>query len=170
MPELNLYTEYKRGFPRLKSTGWSLSPCTVTIFPDSFWSLEPLEKSSVDTKEITENIWFSRQLLDICDRSYITTFPFPRLAPFIKGLARRYLDSEDPTAMIAAEQLVDGTDLDMDWSAKHLGADAQEVKALIERLIFDKQQRIDDFSENTITCYVLDQEEAQNIRRIPGYE
>ena len=70
--------------------------------------------------------------------------------------------------MIATEQLVDGMDLDETWCKRHLcGVEPGVVDVILDR-VQTKHQRLDDFSENTVTCYVKDEVEAVLVRQTQG--
>jgi hypothetical protein len=71
--------------------------------------------------------------------------------------------------MIAAEQLVDGMDLDSGWCTRNLGISV-EMHQLVNGLIASKKSRIDDFSGNTVTCFIANVEEVARLRLILGYE
>lgn len=72
--------------------------------------------------------------------------------------------------MIAVEQLVDGMNLDDDWCEKNLCNASLKVHQLATRVVAGKQSRLDDFSNNTVTCFIANAGEAERLRRIPGYE
>ncbi|KAK3945145.1 hypothetical protein QBC46DRAFT_336994 [Diplogelasinospora grovesii] len=170
LTELNIYTEYKRGFPRLRSTSWTAHAHAIVIFPASAFGLQPLEKTMIRTQLLAER-WFSKEITDIMPRDEIaTSLPLPRLPSLMVGLCRRYLDTGDDVAMIAAEQLVDGMDLDEEWCERHLRDSSPEISQLMAGLVAGKASRIDDFSTNQVTCFVRDRDEADKVRKIPGYE
>jgi hypothetical protein len=116
------------------------------------------------------NVVYSSQITDSIPASDVSTFPIPRLSPFLMGLCQRYLKFNDDIAMIAAEQLVDGMDLDEDWCEKHLSTASLEIQQLVARLVDEKRSRLDDFSGYTVTCFVANDADAERLRRIPGYE
>jgi hypothetical protein len=69
---------------------------------------------------------------------------------------------------IAAEQLVDGMDLDEMWCREHMpGPDSKEL-AYAVTLVEGKNSRIDDFSPNSVTCFIPNKVEAQRVLLIPG--
>jgi len=106
-------------------------------------------------------------LLPVVD---VRRLPIPQLPPLLRGLCQRYLDSFDDVAMIAAEQLVDGMDLDEGWCERNLAFANQQVYQLASTLVAGKKSRLDHFSENSVTCFVRDPGEAARLRQIPGYE
>lgn len=70
--------------------------------------------------------------------------------------------------MIATEQLVDGMDIDEAWCGKHLADVEPEVVDVVLNRVRSKSQRLDYCSDNTVTCYVKDDQEATLVRRIRG--
>jgi hypothetical protein len=94
----------------------------------------------------------------------------PRLPPFLAGLCWRFFSAGDDIAMIAVEQLVDGMDLDNAWLERNLNTATPEIRQLVSRLILEKKSRIDDFSDNSITCFIATAADADLVRQIPGYE
>ncbi|KJZ73119.1 hypothetical protein HIM_07503 [Hirsutella minnesotensis 3608] len=162
------FTEYKRGIPRVRTTGWIMPSQTVAFFPASFYGLEPINE--VILSPLGEPAFYISKELADADRKDIAAISFPRLAPFLKGLAQRFLSFQDDMAMIAVEQLVDGMNLDQAWLERHFNDREKALSDLILAQIKSKGGRIDYMSDNVITCYVVDQEEAENIRRIPGFD
>lgn len=69
---------------------------------------------------------------------------------------------------MAAEQLVDGMDLDEAWLDVQSAAMTLEETCFATKLVREKKSRIDDFSENQIICYISDKEEALRVLQIPG--
>lgn len=164
------YTEYKRGFPRLRTTTWCSPLRYLVVLPASLFGLDPISGILVGPQPrgrvyISQNI---RPMVD--DPRDVADLPFPRLAPLIKGLARRFLDSADDMAMVGAEQLVDGMNLDRAWLDKNIDQSDPEARDLIKGLINGKKSRLDAFNGNSITCYVKDEDEAAAVKKIPGYE
>jgi hypothetical protein len=165
--EINNYTEYKHGLPHLRTTGWVYPSQTLIIFPAAFSRLDPIEKVLVRIPK-DRNIHISKEIEDLTEDD-ITKLPLPRLAPLLNGLGRRYLDTADDVSMIALEQLVDGMNPDERWVQDNLVSDSA-VTALVMGLVRDKKSRIDYFSENKVTCFIKDEEEAGKVRLIPGLE
>ncbi|CAJ2507504.1 Uu.00g086900.m01.CDS01 [Anthostomella pinea] len=166
--DFNNYTEYKRGFPLVRTTSWTHPPQTIVIFPAALFGLDPIEDILIEQPS-DQKIHISKELSDMDSRD-VAHLPLPRLASLIIGLARRFLDTGDDIAMIAVEQLVDGMNLDEEWSRKHLGGVANAVRLLVDSQIGGKASRIDYFSDNKITCFISDQEEAQSVRLITGID
>lgn len=164
----NNFTEHKRGFPRIQTTGWTLSRQAIVIYPDSFHGLDLLEETFFQPA-CDHKVHISKEMSHL-NRQDIASLHLPRLAPFLKGLARRFLVSKDDMAMIAVEQLVDGMNLDQDWVARNFTGSDPALLDLVMKQVRSKESRIDYVSENLITCFVVDETEAQNVRTIPGFE
>lgn len=156
--------------PRLSTTGWIMPRQTVTLFPDSAFYLDPLDKSLV-AWEPGQPCHISSHILDTdgIQDDDIHAMSFPRLHPLLVGYARRYIDEQDDSSMIAAEQLVDGMDVDAPWCDRHLSRESAAVVALITNLVQTKTSRLDDFSGYEVTCFIKDSEAARHVRSIPGY-
>ncbi|KAF3065679.1 hypothetical protein CFAM422_009598 [Trichoderma lentiforme] len=163
----NNYTEYRRGFPCIRTTGWINPPQIVAIFTASFYNLEPIEKILIPATTRLK-AYISKEMADTNARD-IASLHLPRLAPFLKGLAKRFIDHEDDVAMIAVEQLVDGMNLNDAWVDANLGDCQTDVLNLIRNQIRGKESRKDHFSGNKITCFVKDEAEATVIQQIAGF-
>ncbi|KAL6690552.1 ser/Thr protein phosphatase [Trichoderma pleuroticola] len=163
----NNYTEYRRGFPCIRTTGWINPPQMVVIFTASFYNLEPIEKILIPAT-IGSRAYISKEMEDTSVRD-VASLHLPRLAPFLKGLAKRFIDDEDDVAMIAVEQLVDGMNLTVAWVDANLGDCQTDVLDLIRSQIRGKESRKDHFSGNKITCFVKDEAEAIAIQQIAGF-
>jgi hypothetical protein len=74
--------------------------------------------------------------------------PMPKLAPFFKGLCRKYCESHDIVFAIAAEALIDGMDLDESWCRMNLDVTRPEELEFALKLVEGKHSRISDFSLN----------------------
>lgn len=142
------------------------------IFTDKSYGLNPLLKHIVSRERIPSNPGYSDQIIDLVPADGINQLPMLRLPSLFNGLCQRFLDTQDDVSMIAAEQLVDGMDLDEGWCDRnlHLLNASPEVLNLAVRLIEGKSSRVDDFSEGAVTCFVANREEVERLRRIPGYE
>ncbi|RDA84013.1 hypothetical protein CP532_2921 [Ophiocordyceps camponoti-leonardi (nom. inval.)] len=163
----NNFTEYKRGFPRIRTTGWTLPQQAIVIYPDSFYGLSPLQETLLQPVRDGAYFYISKEMAHL-NREDIASLPLPRLAPFLKGFAQRFLASRDDSAMMAVKQLVDGMNLDLDWVARNLGT-SEPLFHLVMKQVNSKQSRIDYVSGNSITCFVGDKAEAQHVRLIPGF-
>lgn len=144
----DLFTEYKRGFPTLMAPSTSL---LVVLFPDSYFYLLPLRQSIVPFQERLSTT-YSRQLPDLFPGDEIRHLPVPYLAAFFIGLCRRFFESNDYMARIAAEQLVDGMDLDEEWVESNLSGAAPEVRELAAQLVAEKSSRYDGYLDFEAPC------------------
>ena len=171
MSSFDLYTEYKRGMPRLETTGWLEPPQALCLFPDDLLYLGPLESALVPAQEPGTPRHISEHVLEYTRLGEFDAqaVRVPRLQPLLLGFARRYLEHKDDMARIAVEQLVDGMDVDIVWCHRHLAGADQAAASLIETLVRDKHGRIDYFCENSATCFVKDQEESERLHTIIGY-
>ncbi|KAI8710432.1 hypothetical protein NCS52_01573400 [Fusarium sp. LHS14.1] len=165
--ESNNYTEYRRDFPRVRTTLWAKPPQAITIFPAALFDLGPIEKHLIRFADCKVHI--SKEISHL-DAEDIAALPLPRLAPLLGGLAKRYLDTQDDMAMIAVEQLVDGMNLDEAWVERNLKDSDPALLRLVMNRIHGKESRIDYYSDNTITCFISGPEEAKSVRLIPGFE
>lgn len=171
LTSFDLYNEYKRGCPRLRPSSWISPPCTLVLFSDTRCGLDPLLQNILDCKTVPPEPICSAQIMDFIPAYELWHIPLPRLPPLFGGLCQRFLDTRDDIAMIAAEQLVDGMDLDDGWCERNFGGNSNlEVFHLAIGLVAGKHSRIDDFSENMVTCFIPNDEEARRVRQIPGYE
>ncbi|KAG8425865.1 hypothetical protein J3459_008656 [Metarhizium acridum] len=164
--DFNNFTEYKRDIPRVRTTCWC-PPQTIVIFNAAFFGFDSIEDVLVPPMS-EGNIHISKEIE--LNREDITNLHLPRLAPLLKGLATRFLDTKDDVAMIGVEQLVDGMDLDEAWVERQLGGSDAALLDLVMSQIRSKKSRIDYYADNKITCFISDQEEAEKIRLIPGFE
>lgn len=164
--DFNNYTEYKRDIPRVRTTPWC-PPQTIVIFTAAFFGFDSIKNILIPPIH-ERNIHISKEIQ--LNRDDITDLHFPRLAPLLKGLARRFLDTRDDVAMIAVEQLVDGMNLDEAWVERQLGGADATLLDLVMSQIRSKKSRIDYYMDNQITCFISDQEEAEKVRLIPGFD
>ncbi|KAI1326792.1 ser/Thr protein phosphatase [Xylariaceae sp. FL0255] len=165
--KFNNYTEYKCGHPHMRTTRWAHPRQTLVIFPADLFHLQPINETIAQSRAANEpRIHISKELQ--LDPECIANIPWPRPPVFLSGLAKRWLDFADDTAMMAVEQLVDGMNLDETWAKTNL-QDGPEF-TLIMAQIDDKSGRIDYFSGNKVTCLIKDEKEAANVKLIPGYE
>ncbi|KAF2759374.1 hypothetical protein EJ05DRAFT_344187 [Pseudovirgaria hyperparasitica] len=168
--EFDIYNEYKRGSPRLRTSSWIAPTCTFVILSDTSHHLAPLEKHIISQESKLSNPTYSSQLLDMISTDDINSLPLPKLSSLFSGLCQRYVQTKDDVAMIAAEQLVDGTDMNEMWCLRHLNGASLEVRALASRLIDEKPCRLDAFSGYSVTCFIADSAASDRIKRLPGYE
>jgi hypothetical protein len=168
MKDYDLFTEYKKGFPRLLSTPQTKPAHAVILFPDTYFGLDPLNWSIISHDKGPYVATYSRQVLDLVPNDEIKYLPIPRLAPFFIGLCRRFLESNDGMARIAVEQLVDGMDLDEQWIKTNLNNTRPEILRLAMKLVSEKMLRCDEFLDDPVTCFIADKEEGKSLRQIPG--
>ncbi|KAI1073495.1 ser/Thr protein phosphatase [Whalleya microplaca] len=161
--DFNNYTEYKRGSPRVRTTGWIYPPQNIVIFPTALFGLDPIERILISPQSTGQKAYFSKEISDLSQED-VANMPLPRLPPLLRGLAKRFLDTSDDVAMIAVEQLVDGMNLDEAWTQKNLEGSDAALMALIMNQIHSKKSRIDYFSDNKVTCFISGEEEAENER------
>ncbi|KAG5291482.1 hypothetical protein I7I48_03304 [Histoplasma ohiense] len=85
------------------------------------------------------------------------------------GFCRTYIETQEITAAIAVELLIDGMNLDGEWCRTHFHASQIDELNFALRLVKGKGSRIADFSPNEVTCFIVDHQDAQRIRKIPGF-
>ena len=112
---------------------------------------------------------YSPEILDIAPADAVCSLSLPRLAPFFKGLCRRYISARDPIAAIAAEQLVDGMDLDQNWCRSHLSAVHAEELAFAMTLVEGRKSRSAEFSMDSE--YPDSEKDKDSVlARLPGFD
>ncbi|XWW95811.1 hypothetical protein V2A60_003779 [Cordyceps javanica] len=136
------------------------------IFTAHTYGLQPLEESIVRPRE--KDCHFSKEVEELSAEE-MAVLTLPRLAPFLAGLAAKFLFAKDDVAMIAVQELIDGMDLDESWVSSRLQDCEPAVRRLILQEIDGKPFRMDHFSENEVTCFIRDQEEATHVKLITGY-
>ncbi|EQL37431.1 hypothetical protein BDFG_01040 [Blastomyces dermatitidis ATCC 26199] len=149
----NLYTQYKR----------------VSIVSVPTPSLDPLQKCVIYQKEHQHTREYSRELLDSFSPDEIATLPFPRFTPLFRGFCRSYIETQEATAAMTAECLVDGMNINEEWCHAHFDPPESAESGFALRLVNSRGSRIDDFSLNQVTCFIPDLQEAQRLQRIPGF-
>lgn len=169
--DINAHNEYKSGFSRLKTTAWLPRPVSFVILPASFCGLQPLDTCAFrPCEDVQTDYEFSKEILEAIGKEDVATFQFPRLAPFVTGLVKRYLETGDDMAAVAVEHLVDGLNLSEAWCNQNLSATSSEVTEFVERLIRGKKSRIAYYQDNKVTCMISDEKQASRLFRIPGYQ
>ena len=98
----------------------------------------------------------------------LDNIPVPLLGPFFAGQCRKYLELRHATFAMAAEQVVDGMDLDKAWCEQHMRDATPEELNFAFDLVAGKASRIDYFWPDKITCFIDTEEERQRILKIPG--
>lgn len=165
--ENNIYTDYKRGFPRFRYQHGAVF--YIVLFPDSLFHLKLSIQNAAPLVKHGEGAEYSREILDLIPACEIGSLPIPRLPLFFMGLCKRYFESGDVVFAIAAEQLVDGMDLDEKWCRMHLPIEWPQELNFALGLVKGKPSRISEFFINTVSCFIQNEEEAQRIRKVPGY-
>lgn len=169
---LNAHNEYKSGCLRLVTTAWLHRPVSFVVFPASFYGLQPLDAHTFRPCEhVKSDSEFSKEILDTVHERDVRNWRFPRLAPYIASLAKRYLETGDDMAAMAVEHLVDGLDLSETWYDQQMDKETpMEVTGFVTRLIRGKKSRIAYYQEHKVTCMIADEEQASKLTRIPGYQ
>ncbi|EEH39148.1 hypothetical protein PAAG_01610 [Paracoccidioides lutzii Pb01] len=165
----NIYTEYKRGFPRFQLS--SSMPSFVVLFTDAYYHLNQLEQNIIPPQEHKgRQEYYSKEILDSVAADQVATLPLPRFAPFFTGFCRMYIKKQEATAAIAAEMLVDGLDIDEAWCRKRLSAPeyVAELKFALGLAEWN-WSRISDFTPNEVTYFIVNRQEAQRVRQMPGF-
>lgn len=169
--DIHLYNEYKSKFPRLTTTSWLPDPITFVIFPASVCGLQPLETHAFRPGDyIMPDSEFSKEILEDLDAEDLRNMLFPRLAPFMTSLAKRYLEWGDDMAAAAVEHLVDGLDISDAWCTTQLHSVSPDVLEFVQERIRGKKSRIAYYQDNTVTCMIVDEEQAKRVSTIPGYD
>jgi hypothetical protein len=109
---------------------------------------------------------YSEQVLGlVSDKGNLSSIPFPRLAPFLSGLLRRFNESNNNVFAMCAEQLVDGMDLDEEWCESCLDAGVEEV---YRYAVQGKSRHVSPMYPDHVSCYISTPDEAAKVRGIPG--
>lgn len=163
----DLYTIHKRNAHRFRYL--DEQPFFVVLFSDEDLGLAPLKKNMIPTMRHTDDdAEYSRELTDMVPAHEIAEIPMPLLGPFFSGQCARYRESSHPMFAIAAEQLVDGMDLDEEWCKQHMSTSTPETLRFALGLVAGKASRIDYFTTNTVTCFIPNVEERQRLVSVPG--
>jgi hypothetical protein len=166
IPKEDIFTDYKKRFPRFASQEGP--DMQLTLLPDEVYGFQSLENTIIPDDHQHSDSYYSKEILDVLSPDAIASLPFPSLGAFLGGLCSRYIQSRDVVYAMAAEQLVDGMDINTAWCHVHLEHLSPVEQQFASDLVAGKRSRMDDFSENKITCYVADIQDATNIRQIPG--
>ena len=164
----NVYTEYRRGLPRFRFQ--QSATANVVLFPDG-----PLESGDTVSNIIPQsfhrrNSEYSSELLDLIPGDRISFLPLPFLGPLLSDYCRKYMLSKDDMAAIAVEGLVDGMNLDHSWCLRNLTSLGPTELDYMSSILRKKGARMDDFSPNTVTCIVSNNEERERLLKVPGRE
>ncbi|KAF2459394.1 hypothetical protein BDY21DRAFT_408775 [Lineolata rhizophorae] len=167
--DFDLYTAHLQGFPRFRCDLRDEPPAHVVLFSAASMRLDPIKERVVPRELHSPAAQYSREILESLAAPDLQSVDFPRLAPFFAGLCRRWLDASDGVARIAAEQLVDGMDLDEAWCRRNLlPSESSACVQFALELVSDKKSRVDHFVDHAITCFVGDKDEVEKLRKIPG--
>ena len=163
----NLYTDYKKGYPRFRYLPDTVDDIHVIVFSDRAISFEPLDEH-VFVPDIIDPRFndFSHEIVDSYQAQEVASLPFPYFAPFFRSRCRLYVKTRDAPAAMAVEQLVDGLNLDEDWCRRHLQLD--EIDFALDR-VKTKNNRIDYYSDNEVTCFIANEGVAKKVRSLPGF-
>jgi hypothetical protein len=162
----DIFTDYKKKFPRFAfQEGPNMQ---LTLLLDEVYGFQSLDTTTIPDDRQHSDSYYSKEILDVLSPDAVASLPFPSLGAFLRGLCSRYIQSRDVVYAMAAEQLVDGMDIDTAWCHVHLAHLSHVEQQFASDMIAGKRGRMDDFSENKITCYVADIQDATNIRQIPG--
>ena len=158
----NLYTEYKSGFPRFDDVyGHQL-----VLLSDLGRGIEKMKILSPE--DHGEEAFYSHEILETFTVEQIADLPIPTLPSLFQYLCPLVYSWEDPMPRIRIEQLVDGMNIDEQWCKENLFDESQAQYVL--NLVNSKNDRIDYFSGNLVTCYIPDHKMAECVTRIPGYK
>lgn len=164
--EYDIFTEYKRGFPTLQVT--PQPSLTIVLFPDTYFYLSPLGQTVVPLDGKSDTVAHSCHVVDLVSEDEINHLPVPYLAPYFIGLCRRFFESNDDMARIAAEQLVDGMKLDEEWLQSNLSNATTEVQQLATMLVDERSSSNDEFLDIEAPFFAAESGDQEEIRYIPG--
>jgi hypothetical protein len=162
----NIFTDYKKNSPRFAFPDGPNVPLALLV--GETYGLRPMVNAAVPGHHRTPDSYYSKEILDVLSPDAIASLPFPSLGALLAVSCARYVQSRDVMFAMAAEQLVDGMDIDSAWCKTHLASLSADERQFACDLVAGKRDRMDDFSENKVTCYVADSQVVSNLRRIPG--
>lgn len=163
-PETDLFTQYKRLCPRFRDHRFA--DIDIILLKDYDYGLA-LNQTALTTP--VSSSMYSKEILNVLPAADIAGLPFPKLRCLFSGVCQRYKTSGEVFFGIASEQLVDGMDISEDDCYDLLPETSAEAREHAVELARTKRDRIDYFSDNTITCYVADEDEAALLFYIPGH-
>ncbi|WEW54790.1 hypothetical protein PRK78_000215 [Emydomyces testavorans] len=163
---INVYTEYKSGFPRFRYL--PRPNAYIVLFPDTHFYLDPLAASVIPRQNGLSLHTYSPEIGDFISPSDILSLPLPRLGPFFSGFCRRYCRSGDLMAAIAAEQLADGMDLDEDWYRSHIPLPWSEESQFALSLVAGKAERVSDLLTPAVARQMSHQHVGWEVKSILG--
>ena len=161
-----LYTEYQRHCSRYR---YVTNPILdVLLFPDEQFGLNLSEQTVVAESQHSETAQYSLHILTLLCVNDLLIMPIPALPALLRGICRIYKGTSDIMYAVAAEQLVDGMNIDASWCQRHFHSLANGELEFLMELIENRSARIEDFSTNLVTCFVSNETEAQRVQHIPG--
>ncbi|KAJ5164776.1 uncharacterized protein N7500_006606 [Penicillium coprophilum] len=163
--EYDIFTQYKKGFPALRVQ--SHPSLAIVLFSDTFFHLSPVEQMIVPRSERSGISVYSRQILDQVPGKALEIITFPRLSPYFIGLCRRFFESGDDMARIAAEQLVGGMKLDEAWIQLNLSEASPKVQYLASMLVDERFSSADEFWDLQTSPFAASDREEE-LQCIPG--
>ncbi|KGO68291.1 hypothetical protein PITC_066580 [Penicillium italicum] len=163
--EYDIFTQYKKGFPALRVK--SHPDLAIMLFPDTFFHLSPVEQTIISRSERSDVSIYSRQILDLVPGKALEILPFPRLSPYFIGLCRKFFESGDDMARIAAEQLVGGMKLDEAWIQLNLSKAPPKVQYLASVLVDERVSSVDEFWDAQMSLFMASDREEE-LQCIPG--
>ncbi|KAK6365858.1 hypothetical protein LTR64_008694 [Lithohypha guttulata] len=163
-PETDVFIQYKRLCPRFRD--YSFADIDVVLLEDDDYGFA-LNHTALTTQVSSST--YSKEILNVLPAADIADLPFPKLRCFFSGVCQRYKASGEAFFGIASEQLVDGMDISEDDCRDCLPETSAVAREYAVELAKTKRDRIDYFSDNTITCYVADEDEAALLFYIPGH-
>ena len=165
---INIYTEYKRGLPRLRFR--NSSTAHLVLLPDVSSNSKGVVDYVVPQSLHQQDSEYSFELLDLIPETRIPSLPLPFLGPLLSDYSRKYIASQDAIAAMAVDGLIDGMDLDELWCERNLTDLEPRGLDYVHSRVQGRVSRIDYFSPNTVTCIILDDEERERLHRVPGRE
>lgn len=162
----DLFTDYKQNFPRFAFQQGS--NMKLTLLRDEVYGFQCFKDAIVPKDDHHPDSYYSKDILDALSPDVILSLPFPSLGPLMGGSCTKYIQTRDIVYAMAAEQLVDGMDIDLAWCQKHLTHLSSDEQQFAHDLVEGKRDRMDEFSGNEITCYVANSQHVSDLRRIPG--
>ncbi|RMZ81346.1 hypothetical protein DV738_g2246, partial [Chaetothyriales sp. CBS 135597] len=147
-PKTDLFTQYKQHCPRFRDH--SFADLDIILLKDDDYGFV-LNHTALMTPVASS--LYSKEILNVLAAEDIADLPFPTLERLFSGICQRYKASGEAFFGIASEQLVDGMDIVEDDCRDCLAKASQEVREYAIQLARTKRDRIDYFSDNTITCY-----------------
>jgi hypothetical protein len=140
----------------------------IILFSDTSCGLDPLNRGIVCYDKASYVATYSRQIMDLVPNNEIKHLPVPCLPPFLSAFVEGFWSQ-----MIAwLESLRSSWWTEWIWmsnGSRPISA-AQTLRQLQLAIVLvsEKLSHCDKFSVNLVICFVADEEEAENLKRIPG--